>query len=188
MRSIRVLSFGGGKTAALIVFTLAAGAISLRADMACIGDCEQSATSHLSGISGSEDVEDGVSGFDIFFKPGVPTFLIAPSSLSDQLNSSDNSGSDGSGGGLLSFLGGGGLTEMPLSESSSSGFSTATGDPPIMSLLNQVVNSSGPGTLDPPAPDPPAPTPEPRYSGLAMLGLGGAVLRLFRKLRPSRQA
>lgn len=180
-----VVSFCSGRTAALIVCGLAAGSLSLRADMVCMGECEQP-TSHLSGISGFEDVEDGTSGFDIFFKPGVPIFLIAPSGMADQLNSSGKSAFD-----KLSatdpFLGGGDWTAVPLSDGSS-GSSSGSSDPSIVNLLNKLVDSSSHGSLDPPVPDPPAPTPEPRYSGLAMLGLGGAVLGLFRKLRPSRTA
>jgi hypothetical protein len=187
MRNLEmILTLGRGKAAALIVFTLAAGSLSLRADMVCMGDCEQPTASHLSGISGSEDVEDGISGFDIFFKPGVPIFLIGPSSMAGELNSSGDFASSK----LAAadpFLGGGDWTGVPL-EGSSPGSGSGFSDPSLVTLLNNLAHSSGPGDIAPPAPDPPAPTPEPRYSGLAMLGLGGAVLALFRRLRPSRAA
>ena len=47
MRSLgHLLSFGGGRTATLIVFAVAAGSIPLRADMVCMGDCEQPTCLH----------------------------------------------------------------------------------------------------------------------------------------------
>lgn len=191
MRTIgRLQNFGAGKTAALAVLALAAGSVSLRADMACLSDCGQ-ATSRLAAISGFEDVETDSSGFNIFFKPWLPVYSVPPSDLADNLNSgSTNHSQDGWGdAGTLTFLKGRGSSDASSDDGSSK--SGGSSDP-VSTLLNQITNPQassgthdGPVALDPDPPTP-TPTPEPRYSGFAMLGLGWAGLvglRRFKALR-----
>lgn len=159
--------------AAFTSIVLAAVTISLRADSTCIGDCGQGA-SHLSDISGIEDVAAGASGFDIYFKPWLPIFLTGPSDLDSQ-SSNDSSSSGGwSDAGPLSFLGDGG---SPGSNDGPPGPSDNTFSSPPSHLFNSPIS----GTKDTPTPT--DPTPEPRYSALAMLGLGWAGLAASRIVR-----
>jgi len=189
MRSLgHLLSFGGGRTATLIVFAVAAGSIPLRADMVCMGDCEQP-TSHFSGISGIEDLEAAISGFDVFFKPGVPIFVIAPPNTASQLDSSTNSASGAwTDAGPLFSSGSDDPSGSPSESNSSSSGSQRSGDQSIVTLVNQLINSPaadiGSSSTDPP--DTPAPTPEPRYFALALLGLGWTGLVAFRKFKTPR--
>jgi hypothetical protein len=173
------LTRGLVRNAAIASTVLVAASITLRADSTCIGDCGSG--SHLSGISGTEDIEAGGSGFDIFFKPGLPGFFSSDSSNKQNSGSSDDyfvSGGWG-GGGALQFDSGGG---SPGSNNNPPG----PDDNSIQSLLNQIFNSPGGGWKSAPPPmdpDPPAPTPEPRYSALAMLGLGWALFGSYRIVR-----
>jgi len=166
------------RNAALASIVLTGAAFSLRADRTCIGDCTPA--SHLSGISGIEDLEAGASGFDIYFKPGLPIFFSSDSSNKKNSGSSEDSYVFGSWGdaGSLQFDSGGG--------SQGSGDNSPGHGDNKDSSLTQLFNSPGPGIHCDPPPTDPAPTPEPRYSGLAMLGLGWALFGAYRLVRSRR--
>jgi len=164
-----------------IVSTVLFGAsLALRADTTCIGDCTPG--SHLYGISGNEDVEAGDSGFDIYFRPGLPTFSSSDSSDKKNSNSSDDyfvSGGWG-GAGALQFDSGSG-SQGSDDNSNGNGDNKGKGDGKDSSLT-QLFNAPGDGSginCDPPSPGT-DPTPEPRYSAIAMLGLGWALFGSYR--------
>jgi len=170
------------RNAGIASLMLIAAAFTLRADSACIGDCGPGP--HLSGISGTEDVEAGDSGFDIYFRPGLPTF--SPSDSSDKQKSSSSDDYFVSGGfgdaGALQFDNGSGA---PGSNDDSPGYDNNSGgsNDDKNSSLTRLFNSPLSGMQSDPSPMDPSPVPEPRYSGLAILGLGWAGFSAARFLK-----
>lgn len=176
---VRLLDLGAKTFIGLFLIAFMATAISLRADTACISDCDAT-ISHLSDISGFEDVEAGPSGFDIFFRPDFPTEMTGQSSLADSVSPSSVSESTGGSsslsgdGGTLSFVSTDGVSDTPAASDN------------LGTVLSQVLGAPNLGTPANPGPTDPSAAPEPRYSALAVLGLGWAGL-LVLKFAKSRR-
>ena len=118
-------------------------------------------------------------------------FVITPSNIVSQLDSSSNSASGAwTDAGPLFSSGSADPSGSPSESNSSNSGSQRSGDQSIVTLVNQLINSpamsigSSSSLID--RPDPPAPTPEPRYSALALLGLGWTGLVVFRKFKTPR--
>jgi hypothetical protein len=175
------------RNAAIASTMLIAASITLRADSTCIGDCTPG--SHLSGIGGNEDVEAGDSGFDIYFRPGLPNFSSSDSSDKQNSGSSDDyfvSGSWGDGGSLQFDSDNGSQGSNDNSQGSGGNGGNGNGGNKDFSFT-QLFNAPGSGSgINSDGPIDPSPTPEPSNSALVMLGLGSAGLAAFKKLRLRR--